>query len=403
MTATEHFDVVVIGAGIHGAGIAQAAACYGYRVLVLEKSSVASGTSSRSSKLIHGGLRYLETGQFALVRECLHERNLLLQIAPDLVQMRPFCIPVYRNSSRSSAKIGMGLGVYALLNGLQANSRFKTLPPRQWDQLDGLSTDGLLNVFQYYDAQTDDTELTKAVLQSAMQLGAELRMPMKFSAAEVNKTSEVRFIQDDKEQICTATVLINAAGPWVLEILKKITPRQIPISVDMVQGTHIVLQVPVGERVYYLQAPQDQRAVFVIPWKNHAMVGTTETLFYNAPDQVKPLASEVDYLLETYAHYFPTAHGHTINGKDIAIKDTIIDQFAGLRVLPADKASAFRRSRDTIIQLDNTKSPKVVSLYGGKLTAYRATAEKVMRRILPALPPKKPVANTSKLALRPVQ
>jgi glycerol-3-phosphate dehydrogenase len=257
--------------------------------------------------------------------------------------------------------------------------------------LDGLSIDKLRTVFQYYDAQTDDKELTKAVLQSALQLGAELRMPAHFSAAEVSKICEVRYIENDKEQTCTSKMLINAAGPWVTEVLANITPKQAPIPVDFVQGAHIVLQTSMSERVYYLEAPQDQRAVFVMPWKNHAMIGTTETWFRNSPEQVKPLASEVAYLLNTFTHYFPSNISHTI-----------IDQFAGLRVLPVSKASAFRRPRDTIIQLDDSESPKVASLYGGKLTAYRATSDKVIQRLLPALPQKKPLANTRKLALFPV-
>jgi glycerol-3-phosphate dehydrogenase len=394
---TEHFDIVVIGAGIQGAGIAQAAACFGYRVLVLEKNSVAAGTSSRSSKLIHGGLRYLESGQFSLVRECLRERDLLLRLAPELVRMRPFCIPVYEYSSRSAAKIGLGLSLYALLAGLRAASRFKRLPRRQWEQLDGLSTEKLLAVFQYNDAQTDDKELTRAVLQSALNMGAELRMPAYFSGAHIRRKNkercEVQYIHDGKEQQCTAKLLINAGGPWVNEVLAKITPLQTLPPIDLVQGTHIVLQAPFGERVYYLEAPQDRRAVFVMPWKNHVMVGTTETLFTNTADHVTPLAVEVNYLLQTFSHYFPEVYRQ---------HPQVIDQFAGLRVLPKADTSTFRRRRDTMVQLDNPNNPSVVSLYGGKLTAYRATAEKLLNRLLPVLPRQKQRADTRQLFLQPV-
>lgn len=389
---TEHFDIVIIGAGIHGAGIAQAAACYGYRVLVLEKRGIAAGTSSRSSKLIHGGLRYLETGQFALVRECLRERNLLLQLAPELVRMVPFCIPVYEDSVRAAGTIRLGLGIYALLSGLRRLSKFTAIPRRQWEELDGLTTVNLRKVFQYYDAQTDDQALTKAVLQSALNLGAELRVPARFIGADIGDLCEVRFLHDGKDQVCTAKILINAAGPWVNEVLQKITPPPTTLPVDLVQGTHVVLNRPAGNRVYYLEAPQDRRAVFVMPWKNQLMVGTTETAFHNSPDKVEPLESEVAYLLNTFARYFPATH---------LLPQDIVEQFAGLRVLPSAETSAFRRSRDTVIHLDNTESPKLVSLYGGKLTAYRATAEKVIHRILPALPHKKPLADTRRLHLRP--
>lgn len=395
--ATEQFDIVVIGAGIHGAAIAQAAACYGYRILVLEKSAVAAGTSSRSSKLIHGGLRYLESGQFALVRECLHERDLLLHLAPDLVRMREFCIPVYEHSSRSSLKIGLGLSLYAILAGLRESSWFARIPKRQWDNLDGLSTEKLRTVFQYHDAQTDDKELTKAVLQSALNMGAELRTPARFTGARIRAATkqhcEVRFNHNGKEQLCTAKLLINAAGPWVNEVLALITPIQSPFPIELVQGTHIVLQAPFGERVYYLEAPQDRRAVFVMPWKNQVMIGTTETLYTNSADKVAPLPHEVDYLLNTFRRYFPQVNGHS---------PQIIEQFAGLRVLPVAAASVFRRPRDTMIQWDNLSDPAVVSLYGGKLTAYRATAEKLIKQLLPLLPQKRQRADTRRLSLQPV-
>ena len=393
MTA-EHFDVVVIGAGIHGAGIAQAAAAYGYRVLVLEKHKVAGGTSSRSSKLIHGGLRYLETGQFALVRECLRERDLLLKLAPDLVRLTPFYIPIYEYTSRSPWKVRAGLSLYALLGGVRANTRFKTVPRVRWDRLQGLTTDKLLDVYQYYDAQTDDTALTKSVLQSAMQLGAELRVPAEFHNAQIKDQCEIQYLYNGSEHACSATVLINAAGPWVNEVLKKISPAITPVAVDLVQGTHIVVQEKVGDGIYYLEAPQDRRAVFVIPWQNRIMIGTTETVFKGVPDNVKPLESEVTYLINTFSHYFPVYESQRLE---------IVEQFAGLRVLPKAGTVASKRSRDTIIYLNDNQSPKVASVYGGKLTAYRTTAEKVMHKLIPVLPRRKFLADTKSLSLQPAK
>jgi glycerol-3-phosphate dehydrogenase len=164
---TQSFDLVVIGAGIHGAGIAQAAAARGLSVLVLEQAGVASGTSSRSSKLIHGGLRYLESGQFSLVRECLQERALLLKLAAGLVELKPFYIPVYRDTARRPWLLYAGLSLYRMLGDGSAAMRFRRVPQHDWKSLDGLDTTGLEAVFQYYDAQTDDTALTNAVMRSA--------------------------------------------------------------------------------------------------------------------------------------------------------------------------------------------------------------------------------------------
>ena len=173
----DHFDVVIIGGGIHGAGVAQAAACDGYSVRVLEQTGLASATSGNSSKLIHGGLRYLEGLHFSLVRESLRERALLLKIAPQLVHLQSFKIPIYPETSRRPLTIRAGLGLYALLGGLHPENRFRTLRPGEWEHLDGLKTKRLQAVYRYYDAQTDDAALTRAVMQSAMDLGANLGCP----------------------------------------------------------------------------------------------------------------------------------------------------------------------------------------------------------------------------------
>jgi len=179
----KRYDVVIVGGGIHGAGVLQAAAAAGHSALLIERLGLASGTSSRSSKLIHGGLRYLETGQFALVRESLRERAIHLRIAAELVELKPFYIPVYRNTRRRPWQLKLGLWIYALLGGFDPSTRFGTVPKREWSSLDGLDTQGLEAVIRYHDAQTDDASLTRAVVQSALSLGAELAMPARFAAA----------------------------------------------------------------------------------------------------------------------------------------------------------------------------------------------------------------------------
>src|ERR1700736_645983 len=162
----KEYDVIVVGGGIHGAGVLQAAAAAGYSGLLIEKRALASGTSSRSSKLIHGGLRYLESGQFTLVRESLRERAIHLRIAGDLVELKPFFIPVYRDTRRRPWQLKLGLWVCALLGGFDASTRFGAVPKREWSSLDGLETQGLEAVIRYHDAQTDDASLARAVVQS---------------------------------------------------------------------------------------------------------------------------------------------------------------------------------------------------------------------------------------------
>ncbi len=380
------YDVVIIGAGIHGAGVAQAAAAAGHRVLVLEQyEQPALGTSSRSSKLIHGGLRYLESGQFRLVRECLRERALLLRNAPHLVRLTPFYIPVYRSTRRRPWKIALGLALYSLFS----HKAFRRIPRRDWGQLNGLRRDGLDALFCYHDAQTDDARLTRAVLASARELGAEIRMGTRFEAARLEAGGcTLTFSSGGHERRVTARVLVNTAGPWVNRVLEKITPTQHLQPVELVQGTHILVAGRLAH-IYYLEAPQDGRAVFVMPWDGCTLIGTTETPYEGDPADVHPLPSEIDYLLAVYNHYF----ARQLAGSDV------VDAFAGLRVLPAGDGHAFSRPRETLMAEDRPGHPRLVSLYGGKLTAYRATAETLMKRLRRVLPARRAVADTRKLRL----
>src|SRR5580692_10297423 len=176
----KQYDVVIVGGGIHGAGVLQAAAAAGHSALLIERLGLASGTSSRSSKLIHGGLRYLESGQFALVRESLHERAILLRIAAELVELKAFFLPVYRDTRRRPWQLKLGLWMYALLGGFDASTRFGAVPREEWKDLDGLETRHLQAVIRYHDAQTDDAQLTRAVAESARALGGEVAMPARF-------------------------------------------------------------------------------------------------------------------------------------------------------------------------------------------------------------------------------
>jgi len=388
----EHFDIVVIGGGIHGAGIAQAAAAAGYSVCVLEQADkLAQGTSSRSSKLIHGGLRYLETGQFSLVRECLHERAILLRIAPDLVKLQPFHIPVYRHTQRRPWQLQLGLGLYALLSGLDKSGRFQRLPLAHWQNPDSLETHGLQAVFRYYDAQTDDALLTAAVMQSASELGAQLRLSATVSHIQLDTPNQVCFQQNGNECRYQATIVINAAGPWVNKVLDCVQPLPPRHAIEWVQGAHIEITGQLHQGFYYLESPQDQRAVFVMPWHDHIMVGTTETPFHGNPAQVQPLTEEKDYLLETLGYYFP-------DFKQLTHAD-ICHSFAGLRVLPANTGSTFTRPRETTLLQDRDQSPRLISIYGGKLTAYRATAERLLKQLSPTLPARKKIADTRMLRL----
>lgn len=387
---TDRYDVVVVGGGIHGAGVAQAAACAGYSVLLLEQTALAAGSSSRSSKLIHGGLRYLEHHDYALVRESLRERAILLHIAPALVRLQPFHIPIYQDTLRRPLTIRAGLSLYALLGGLDRASRFRKLQPREWDNLDGLDTDRLQAVYRYHDAQTDDAALTRAVMQSAIGLGAALACPAEFIAATLYRQGcELSYRQDGVQKNCRARALVNAAGPWAGAVDARITPRPAAVPVELVQGTHLILPEPLTQGCYYLEAPADRRAVFLLPWGAHTMLGTTEHRYCGDPAGVQPRAADESYLLGVQQHYFPDR------------STQVTQRFAGLRVLPASGSAAFQRSRETQLPVDDMRAPRLVSIYGGKLTGYRATAHKVMHLLHRSLPSRKALADTARLPLQP--
>jgi len=390
MNTPLHYDVVIIGAGIHGAGVAQAAAAAGYSVLVLEQyDQPAQGSSSRSSKLIHGGLRYLESGQLHLVHECLHEREILLRTAPHLVKLVPFHIPVYRETRRRPWKIILGLGIYSLFS----RKRFHRVSRKVWDRLDGLRTDHLDAVFSYYDAQTDDAHLTRSVLESARTLGAEVITGAEFERAQLSSSGvEVSYVKNRSTERVAARVLINAAGAWVNHVLAKVYQpsgeRVETHDMELVQGSHIVIAGDISHP-YYLEAPQDGRAVFVVPWKNNIMIGTTENHYQGDPAGVRPLTSEIEYLLEIYNHYF----------RQNRLPEQVIEAFAGVRVLPGGGENASNKSRDTHFLEDDADRPRLVTIYGGKLTSYRAAADRVLARIRKTLPAARPVADTRKLLL----
>ena len=393
MTATASFDLVVIGGGIHGTGVAQAAAARGYSVLLLEQTAIAAGTSSRSSKLIHGGLRYLELAQFGLVRECLHERSLLLRLAPQLVRLKPFYIPVYRNSRRSPWQIRTGLRLYCALGKFARDARYTQLNRREIDQLDGLRTQDLRAVFRYFDAQTDDAALTRAVADSARFLGAKVLVPAQFETAAVQDDHVVvRYQHQGTTQECTASAIVNAAGPWVNDVLSRFAlPAQPQLQIRLVQGSHILVPGELKHGIYYAPSPSDQRPVFIMPWRDSIMVGTTEHEYHGLPAAVKPRPDERTYLLEVLSYYFPRFAS--------AQAARVTSAFAGLRVLPQTHGNLHSSPRETIFHVDDERCPRVLTIYGGKLTAYRLTASKVIDRLYNVLPPREVKVRTDQLRL----
>jgi len=361
------YDVVIIGGGIQGCAVAQAVQASGFTTLLLEKQDWAWATSSRSSKLIHGGLRYLQTGQFQLVRECLSEREWMLKTVPDLVKQNWFYIPLYKDSHFRPWQIHAGLFLYYCLSGLKPHGRYRLVPKKEWGGLHGLKTENLQAVFSYQDAQADDRALTVAIKLSAERYGATCVTQASFLSAEKqNEGYAVTFECGDRVETVSTQMLVNASGPWVNQVLERVSPPLKQVDIDLVQGTHIVVDEKICDQCFYLESPSDHRAVFVLPWKGKTLIGTTETEFKGEPENTEPLQSEIDYLLATVRHHFPH---QTL---------TFSTAFSGLRVLPKSSLlPSFLRSREVMINVEEG----LISIYGGKLTAWRSTAERVLRKI----------------------
>lgn len=374
-TVNSKYDALVIGGGIQGAGCAQALAARGHRVVLLEQSQFGAATSSKSSKLIHGGLRYLETAQFSLVRKSLTERATLLKIAPTLVKSKNFYLPVYRGQRLNRWKLFAGLALYSALGGFAHQARFRRIPKAQWHLLTGLSTTGLIDVFLYHDAQTDDQVLTQAVMHSAAELGCDAFENAQFLSAEkhIDGTFKVQTLIDGDNQHFQCRLIVNAAGPWVDQVQQKISSAPSGPEMELIQGTHIEFDAPLTDDIFYVESPDDKRAVFIMPWQGRVMVGTTEKQHVGDPANATPSDAEVEYLKRTLHHYFPHYTGRFLKA------------WCGLRVLPMVSRSSKNlrpfsaRARDTVVLTDSPNTPTTISLYGGKLTAYRITADKVAK------------------------
>ncbi len=367
-------DLLVIGAGIHGAAVAREAAARGWRVQVLEQyDKPAAATSSRSSKLIHGGLRYLETGQFRLVYECLREQRILLRTAPQLVHKRPFFIPLRPGMRRPGWAIHAGLLLYWLLGGQWP----RRLAP-EFGEVDGLRRQEITAVLGYEDAQTDDATLTAAVLASAGLMGASVRygatvLGMQLEAAGVAVNAR---LAGGEALTLRARAVANLSGPWVRELLATVSPALPLPAIELVRGSHIVLPDAPSQGCYYLEA-EDGRAVFVMPWRGQRLVGTTEAAYSGDPAKAAPTEAEIAYLLRTHNRFFKPAFQ----------RQQVLDSWSGLRVLPQGDGSAFKRPRESVLLTDRQVAPRLLSLIGGKLTSHRATAEQICRRLCESLPP----------------
>ena len=374
--ATETFDLLVIGGGIHGAAVARDAAGRGLKVMLAEKGDYASATSSASSKLIHGGLRYLEQLELKLVRESLVERANLLKTAPHLVEKLRFLMPIYTWQKRPGLLIHAGLTLYDLLSigdGLPKSGRLTTA---DISKLPRLRAQSLASVLHYHDCETDDARLTLAVLLDARGRVADILNRRTVTAiAPLENGYAVELDERGTMRRVEARFIVNAAGPWVDKVDALCAKPPPPHPLRLVRGSHIVLPMPDPPQTdaYTLQDEED-RVVFVIPWLEgrFLIVGTTEVPHQGDPGEARCSEEERAYLLDAYNRYFARASGPVTDAD-------IVYTWSGVRALhDASNDKPSQVSRSPVLASVARGRGGMVSLYGGKLTTHRALAESVL-------------------------
>ena len=388
------FDVIVIGAGINGAGIARDAAMRGLKVLLVDKGDIGGGTSSWSTRLIHGGLRYLEHGELSLVRESLRERSYLLNICPHLVRPLPLLVPVYEGARRGWWTIRAGMIAYDVL-AFNKSLPNKRLPAHRMlsvaetlQQVPALAREGLRGAAVYFDAQVEFAE--RLVLENVLSAVAHGANVLTYTRVEklIIDNGVVRGVEftrkspmdnsDVARDRAYADIVVNAAGPWVDEVLGEGNAGGEQL-IGGTKGSHLIVAPFPGApaTAIYVEAETDGRPFFIIPWDGKYLIGTTDICYEGDLDDVQITSSEIDYLLRETNRLFPKAS---------LTREQILYTYSGVRPLPfAGDKDARAITRRHFIRV-HPKLSSLFSIVGGKLTTYRSLAEQTVDLVLTQLP-----------------
>ena len=388
-----HYDLAVIGAGINGAGIARDAALRGLSVIIFDKSDMCSGTSAISSRLIHGGLRYLEYAEIPLVFESLRERRCLLRIAAHLVKPLRISIPIYKGARRGPFLIRLGMIAYDLLS---IRKRMPSHDMFDCEQIlaaePGLRQDGLRGAARYFDAQVTYAErLVLENLLAARSAGAAIKTYAEVREIKIRDGAVGALRYRDKEGVdheIDVDAIVNASGPWVDDVLgtAATSPQRL---VGGTKGSHIIVGHFDGapHDAFYVEAEADGRPFFIIPWNGQYLIGTTDIRYDDSLESIRASRSEVEYLLAETNRVFPQAR--------LSIAD-IRYAYSGVRSLPyQEKGPESAITRRHVIKENRDIAKGLVSIIGGKLTTYRNLAEQTVERVAKILRRKIPSCRTA--------
>lgn len=368
------FDLAVIGGGINGTGIARDAAGRGLRVLLVEMNDLGSGTSSASSKLIHGGLRYLQRGAFRLVREALAEREVLLRMAPHLIRPARFLLMPALVGGVSPVLLRLGLFVYDWL------APRKQLRPSHTVDLTHHALAAPLKRqyrygFEYADCLVDDARLVVLTAADAAARGASIRTRTRCMRAERREHDwELVLFSRGHREVKTARALVNAAGPWIAEVADRVIRQPLPAPVRLIKGSHLVVNRRFEHDNGYVLQAADGRVVFVLPFaQDYTLIGTTDQDFIGDINSPSPDANEIIYLCNTVNEYF----------RDKVMPDEVVWSFAGVRALYDDGSRKPENvTRDYVLALDEkSDQAPLLTVYGGKITTHRKLAEAALAQI----------------------
>lgn len=367
-------DLLVVGGGINGAGIAADAAGRGLSVVLCEMGDLSSGTSSASSKLIHGGLRYLENSEFGLVRESLRERKILSHLAPHLVKPHSFIMP-HSSMVRPLWMLRSGLWLYDKLAFDSHIPKSKILKPNVVHQLD-LKLQ-YTKAIQYYDCTADDSRLVLHVALLAKQHGAEILTNTKLvKAIRKDHGWMVSLLQNNDLKVMHVKAIVNATGPWVKHVASEVLDLTPKYDLRLVKGSHIIVPKLYNHDHAFVLQNEDHRIVFVIPYMNDfTLIGTTDVLLDDIEHPITPLTSEINYLCDVVNKYLQ----HSISPQNV------VHSYAGIRALHAlntETIEARKITRDYVLDIDdkNIHAPSI-SVFGGKITTYRSLAENLVNHL----------------------
>lgn len=384
--ANKVYDLLVVGGGITGAGIARDAAMRGLSVCLVEKKDFAWGTSSRSSKLVHGGVRYLEHFEFALVQESTRERALLWKLAPQLVKPIKFLFPSFKSSRVSLWQLNIGLWMYDIIAKFKVPELHKKYSRKKVNEIEPvLEKDDLTGAIMYYDGATDDARLTLANIIDAYNAGANTLSRVELTKVEWNdnthknlKKAHTITLKDsltEEEFETHARSIVCAAGPWTDELLGTVgKANKDKKLLAPTRGSHIVVphqKLPVNHAIA-MTHPVDKRVLFTIPWGDFTVLGTTDLYDEESPDKTHITSDEIDYLIKAAKDYYPSCS---------LSKDDVVSVWSGLRPLlaPPDSKSASDVSREHHLEW---REPGLLLIAGGKLTTYRQMAQLVVDRLI---------------------